>query len=218
MNGQTTRIETNPQALWEIFKFNLKKIARQKVDKSWYKAIFRIKGIEKNWKEICDDPNFEYDEEARAKETYLASEIKHLTTLNEKEKREELYALISSHDKKLGGIWLAINKEKKPRYLIQKLRLLDSNPPQYECSTVKMAKLTWSYHQNLQKDVGQPPTNEERLQQISTPLEVIPASQVLENPRETNMNNFLDEQSVQTALHLTTSGKDPFAWKWLKSP
>ena len=69
-----------------------------------------------------------------------------------------------------------------------------------------MAKLTWSYHQNLQKDVGQPPTNEEKLQQISTPLEAIPASQVLENPRETNMNDFLDEQSVQTALHLTSNG------------
>ena len=69
-----------------------------------------------------------------------------------------------------------------------------------------MAKLTWSYHQNLQKDVGQPATNEERLQQISMPLEAIPASQVLENPRETNMNDFLDEQSVQTALHLTSNG------------
>ena len=38
------------------------------------------------------------------------------------------------------------------------------------------------------------------------PLEAIPASQVLENPRETNMNDFLNEQSVQTALYLTSNG------------
>ena len=206
VNGQTTRDETNPQALWEMFKSDLKTTARRKADKSRYKAISRIKRIEKDRKEICDDPNFEYDEEARAKETYLASEIKHLTTLNEKGKREELRALISSHGEKLGGIWSAINKEKKPRDLIRRLRLLDSNPPQYERSTVKMAELARSYHQNLQEDVGQPVTNEERSQQINTPLEAIPASQVLENPGETNMNDFLDEQSVQTALHLTKNG------------
>ena len=39
MNGQTTKIETNPQALWEIFKSNLKKIARQKVPYSVLKGL-----------------------------------------------------------------------------------------------------------------------------------------------------------------------------------
>ena len=205
-NGQTTRDETNPQTLWEAFKLDLKEIAKQKADKSHYKSISRMKRLEKDRKEICDDPNFEYDEDARVNESYLASEIKHLTITSEKENREELRALISSHGEKLGGIWSAINKEKKPRDLIRRLKKPNSNPLQYERSTVKMAELAQNYHQTLQTDADPPPTEEERLQQISTALETIPAAQILSNPGETKMNNLLDEGSVRTSLDLTKNG------------
>ena len=88
------------------------------MDKSHFKATSWIKQLKKDQKETCDNPNFEYNENMRAKETYLVSKIEHLVTTNENWKQEELRALITNHGEKLGGIWSAINKEKKPRDLI----------------------------------------------------------------------------------------------------
>ena len=202
-DGQTPREETNPQTLWEDFKSELQKTAKRTADKSRYKSTSRIKKLEMDRKEICDNPDFEYNEDARAKETYLASEIKHLTSKKEKNKREELRAQISNHGEKLGGIWSAINKEKKPRDLIRRLKIPDSNLPQYERGTVRMAELARTYHQNLQQDDDLPPSDDERSQQIQSTLDVIPLEQILANPRESSMNSPLDERIVRTALNLT---------------
>jgi hypothetical protein len=201
--GLTTRDETNPQALWEIFKADLKKTTKKKADKSHHKASSRIKRLERDCDETRDDPNFEYDEDARAKESYLMSEIKHIITAKDKENREDLRATIADHSEKLGGIWSAINKEKKPRDLIRRLRTPGSNPPQYERSTVRMAELARSYHQNLQNDTDPPPSDEERREQIERQLEEIPAEQTIENPGETSMNVLISENSIRSALSQT---------------
>ena len=222
-DGSTTRDETNPQQLWETFKLDLQKIAKQKADKTHYKTTSCIKKLEKDRKEICDDPNFEYDENARAKESYLVNEISHLTKRNDKEKREDMRAQISSHGEQLGGIWSAINKEKSPRDLIRRLKTPGSNPPQYKRSTIRMAELARTYHQNLQTDAEQYPTDEERTQQINKPLDAIPAEQTLVEPRESGMNGLLNEESVSKALDSmkngTATGLDgcPYKlWKALK--
>jgi ribonuclease HI len=126
--------------------------------------------------------------------------------MNEKERKDDLRAQIAHHGEKLGGIWSAINKEKKPRDLIRRLRTPNSDPPQYERSTTRMAKLARTYHQTLQYDSDPPPTDKERKQQIQTPLEAIPAEQSLENPETTEMNELLDEASVKKALDQTKNG------------
>jgi hypothetical protein len=78
---------------------------------------------------VCDDTNFEYDENTRAKESYLMNEIKHLRSIQDLKKWEDLWAITSHHGKRLGGTWSAINKEKKPRDLIQRLKTPGPNPP-----------------------------------------------------------------------------------------
>jgi hypothetical protein len=190
----------------------LKKTAKKKADKSRHKVSSRIKRLERDRDETRNNPNFEYDEDTRAKESYLMSEIKHIITAKDKENREDLRATIADHGEKLGGIWSAINKEKKPRDLIRRLRTPGSNPPQYERSTVRMAELACSYHQNLQNDTDPPPSDEERREQIERQLEEIPAEQTIENPGETNMNVLISENSVRSALsqtkNRTTTGID----------
>ncbi|KAN0112051.1 hypothetical protein V8E52_007968 [Russula decolorans] len=59
-------------------------------------------------------------------------------------------AKIAHHGEKPGGIWTAINKEKKPRDLILRLRIPDTEPPQYERSSARMAELAKNYHESLQ--------------------------------------------------------------------
>ena len=52
--------------------------------------------------------------------------------------------------KKLGGTWSALNKDSKPRDLIQCLKIQGSNPPQYEHNSRCMAELARRYHDKLQ--------------------------------------------------------------------
>ena len=222
-NGTTTREETNPQTLWETFKDDLQKIAKADANKSRQKINTRINKLEEDWNQVRKDPNFEYDENARAKESYLANEMKHLISKRDKEKRDDLRATISHHGEKLGGIWSAINKEKKPRDLIRRLKTPGSNPPQYERSTTRMADLARCYHQNLQDDPGPPPSEPQREQQIRKPLDAVPPTQTLENPTGTRMNALLDKNSVIEALNHskngTATGMDgcPYElWKALK--
>ena len=86
-----------------------------------------------------------------------------------------------------------------------------------------MAEIGRTYHQELQDDYGPQPTHEEREEQIKRPLEAIPATQILEDPERTEMNNLLNEASVERALALarngTATGMDgcPYElWKALK--
>ena len=222
-NDTATREETNPQKLWEAFKRDLQKIAKADANKSRHKITTRINKLEEDWDRVRKDPNFEYDENARAKESYLANEIKHLISKRDRERRDDLCATISHHGEKLGGIWSAINKEKKPRDLIRRLKKPGTTPPQYERSTTRMADLARQYHQNLQHDPGPPPSEPQRAQQIRKPLDAVPRAQTLEDPRETRMNALLDKNSVIEALNHskngTATGTDgcPYElWKALK--
>ena len=201
--GTTPRNETNPQSLWEIFKADIRTIAKTKADKSRHKTASRIKRLEKDRQEICNDPEFEYDDEARSKESYLASEIKHLKVAEEKGNKEDMRAKLMHHGEKLGGIWSAINKEKKPRDMIRRLKIPNMDPPQYERSTTKMTELARLYHQNLQSDTTHPPSNNQRSRQIDCALDAIPREQTLQNPERTRMDNPIDEESVAQALTLT---------------
>ena len=69
-----------------------------------------------------------------------------------------------------------------------------------------MAELAWCYHQNLQNDIEPHLTHEERSQQITRTLKAIPVTQIIENPRETRMNEFLSEENVRHTLALTKNG------------
>ena len=66
-DGLTTRDKTNPQALWEDFKRDLQKIAKRKANKSHHKATTHIRKLEQDCDDVRDDPNFEYNNNARAK-------------------------------------------------------------------------------------------------------------------------------------------------------
>ena len=211
----------NPQSLWENFKTNIKKITRDEANKSKYKAAQRIKNLEKDRKETIADPTFDQNENACAQEIYLASEIKHLKRKDAQGKREDTKANVIHHGEKLGGIWSAVSKERKPRDLISRLKLPDLTPPQYERSTVRMANLARNYHKALQKDPTRV-TTEERVEQIQSALTEVPESQVMEEPERSELNQIVTKEVVRKALasakNCTATGMDgcPYElWKKL---
>jgi hypothetical protein len=70
----------------------------------------------------------------QTEEALLANEIAHLERLRAKTHKEIFQVKRNNHGEKLGGIWSAISKKKKPRDPIYRLKIPNSNSPQYERS------------------------------------------------------------------------------------
>jgi exonuclease III len=133
--GDTNRNETNPQILWEDFKTDIQKIAKTHTNKSRHKTASMIKCLEKDIKTITSDPDFDTNDKLRAEEAYLENKLSHLIKVIARNQKANMKAELAENDERLGGIWSAINKEKKPWNLIPRLRILELNPPQYECNS-----------------------------------------------------------------------------------
>ena len=133
-NGITTRENTNPQILWQNFKEALQKTAKESADKTRHKINSKLKKLEENRKKLTNNLNLNTNENLRAKETDIANEIKHLQNQEAHTSREHIRATIAHHGEKLGGIWSAMNREKKPRDLIRRLKIPGTT--QYERSSV----------------------------------------------------------------------------------
>ena len=199
--GVTTRNDMNPQTLWENFKMSLQRTAKNYADKSRYKLVSKLKCLENDRKELTEDPNFNTDGNLRARESFIEHEIKHLQNTEAKISHENLRAAITHHGEKIGGIWSAINKEKKPRNLIRHLQSPGTN--QYERSSVRMAELARNYHKNLQNIDPPQPDRERRSEHIQATLEAIPTAQKLNEPRNSPTNGLITESNVEKALGMT---------------
>src|SRR5713226_3338534 len=147
----------------------------------------RIVSLKKDLHEITQQPDFDTNENLRISETILASELEHIEKTQARDKKDHLRAEIATHGEKLGGVWSAINKEKKPRDLIRRLIVPESNPPRYERSSTKMAQLARDYHENLQQSDPVHPDPEEHLLHLNRVLDEIPDDQKLPDPNRTEM-------------------------------
>jgi len=132
-------------------------------------------------------------------EAILAQELELMEKTRARDKKDRLRAEISAHGEKLGGIWSAINKEHSPRDPIYRLKVPNSNPPQYERCSKRMAEIAGRYHENLQRcDAAN--HDETQLQHL---LNEIPNDQKLEDPNQSNMNWPITQDQVLRALKLT---------------
>ena len=97
-------------------------------------------------------PDFETNEDARWQEALIANKIKYLEQVNSHNNRTKLKAKIAYHGKRLGGIWSDLNRVRKPRDTILRLAKPDTNPPQFETRSDRMANLASQYHDALQEN------------------------------------------------------------------
>ena len=220
--GETNRDETNPQHLWDDFKTDIQKIAKNHTNKTRHKSTIMIKNLEKDIKTVTSNPDFDTRDDLRAEEAYLENKLSHLLKMAAKNQKADLRANLATHGEKLGGIWTAINKEKKPRDLIHRLKIPGSNPTQYERSSTKMADLARSHHDNLQKQDIIIQDDNERTADIELALRAVPRQQMLEAPERSPMSTMANEDHILRALksakNNTATGMDgcPYElWKTL---
>ena len=170
-----------------------------------------IKNLKRDIQAIAANPNFNEDDNLRTEEAYLEKKLAHLLKVVARNEKADMKANLATHGEKLGGIWSALNKEKKPRDLITRLKVPASNPTWYEHTSARMAELAKNYHDDLQNQNIEPQENDERTTDIELTLRTIPAQQTLEAPESLLMNSLASEAHVQMALkhtkNNTASGK-----------
>ena len=220
--GETNRNETNPQILWDDFKLDIQKIAKDHTNKSHHKTTSMIKNLEKDIKLITSAPDFDTNDKMRAEEAYLENRLAHLIKVVARNQKADTKAALAENGERLGGIWTAINKEKKPRNMIPRLKIPESNPPQYERDSARMAELARKYHDSLQRLDILEQSEEEREADIEQALRAIPELQQLDDPWMSKMNDTATNDQVQLAINhaknSTATGMDgcPYElWKTL---
>ena len=167
----------------------------------------KVHTLKKDIKEITNNPDFDANENLRLSEVLLANQLLHLEQVNTCDQKELLHAKITDHGKKLGRIWSVISNEHKPWDLMRHLKILGTNPPQFERDTNRMVCLVHNYHDNLQKE-GIPdqedPNEYERA--INEVLSVIPETQHLKEPSYMTLHNTITQVQVEEALSLAKNG------------
>lgn len=99
-----------------------------------------------------------------------------------------------------------MSKEKKPRDLIQRLKVPDTEPPQYERDSQRMANLTKDYHEKLQQNELDTQEHTDFEAKLNLVLNKIPENQLLTEPERSNLNTKITQAQVKNTLHRTKNG------------
>lgn len=141
----------NPQLLWVDFKEDIAKIAKEHCVKSHGKLEGKIRETEKKLNEIATNLELDSNNTLRANEAVLVNELAFLKKTQARDKKDETRAIVANHGEVLGGVWSGMNKERRPRDLIHRLRTSNmpiNNP--FERDSRRMVKLARDYHKSLQ--------------------------------------------------------------------
>jgi hypothetical protein len=209
---------------WEAYKNSIHKLAKEAVKACYHKITSRIKAIERDLKEANNSPDISMNREKQTHRAYLTSHLKHLKKKEARNWKDLLNAKMANHGECLGGMWSALGKEKRPRNLIHRLRIPNTNPPQYECHLKRMAELARIYHETLQdEDIDPNMSCIEYDCLLDDVLGEISENQHLEDLDSMRMSWKITEDQVSSALHRmkdsTTTGLDgcPYElWKVLE--
>jgi len=204
---RTDRQTANTQMHWEAYKNSIHKLTKEAAKECYYKITSCIKAIKKDLKETINNPEISTNRNMQTHESYLTSQLKHLKKKEAKNRKNILNAKLANHGERLGGMWSALGKEKRPRNPIHRLKIPNSNPPQYEHHSKKMAELARDHHDTLQdEDINQHMTLEEYDARLKSILDKIPENQRLEEPERSTMSWKVNEEQVSKALQRTKDG------------
>ena len=209
--AQTPRDEGNTQSLWAAFKNDVVKITKKHCSKSRGKLEQKIMALEKDLKEIAKNTELDTNNNVRAEEAFLAKKLALLKRIQAKDKKDETRAAVANHGEVLGGIWSGMNKDRKPRDLIPRLKI--PSPPgaqnnSYERDSRQMAKLARDYHKALQsQDIAYPDKSPDLIRKTHKEISEVPACQRLTTEEAERTEWLITYPQVWKALSLTKTAR-----------
>lgn len=198
---------SNPQSLWKAFKDDIKITASEYSKSSRSRITKRIDLIRNDMKELTNHPNLDSDETIRYNEAFLANELAHLEKLKARDRKDEMRATLTHQGETLGGTWSAINKERKPRDILYRLKIPNTDPPAFERDTGRMVKLARDYHENLQLEGLTLPANSPGYTRtLHQALDEIPEAQKLQHIANDGLEWEISSEQVKEAIHIAKKG------------
>ena len=201
----TDRETANPQTLWKSCKEDLVKLAKKEMKNSYHKLNSRVQAIEKDLHMLLVDPDLDANKCTQSNAAFLISELNHLEKVKAKNQRNKMRANLAIQGEHLGGRWSALCKEKKPRNLILRLKVPNSNPTQYERCTKRIVNLARNHHESIQRDSADL-SPEEQARAIDEALQAIPETQCLPELERSTLNWVASEDHIGQALNLSKDG------------
>jgi hypothetical protein len=116
-----------------------------------------------------------------------------------------LNAELALHGEKLGGVWSAISKKRKPRDYICQLKIPDTIPQKYTCSSKNMANVAMKYQDKIQNANLSEDQNDSQ-ESVGLIMEDIPRNQTLDKPNASALHHHITEAQTKWALDLSKSG------------
>ena len=207
-NAQQMNNDRTPQLLWANFKKEVAKITKKHSSESRGKLTKKMRDLEKEIRNLATNPEFDTDNRIRANETFLAKELETLKRIEARDRKDDLRAVITNHGEVLGGVWSAMNKDRKPRDLLYRLRTPDSpnNAPRFERDTRRMAKLARDYHESLQRTDDNPDDALEWDRRAENALNEVKENQRLTEQDINNTEWLITYAQVWKALKLAKTG------------
>lgn len=208
--AQTPWDEGNTQSLWAAFKNDVVKITKKHCSKSRGKLEQKIMALEKDLKGIAKNTELDTNNNVRVEEAFLAKKLALLKQIQAKDKKDETRAAVANHGEVLGGIWSGMNKDRKPRDLIPRLKI--PSPPgaqnnSYERDSRQMAKLARDYHKALQsQDIAYPDESPDLIRKTHKEISEVPACQRLTTEEAEKTEWLITYPQVWKALSLTKNG------------
>ena len=209
-DSQTPNGSFSLQSLWTDFKNDLVKITKKHCAESRGKLGKKIKTVEDQLKGLARNPEMDTNNDVRANEAYLANELATLKRIQAKDKKDETRAVIANHGEVLGGVWSAMNKDRKPRDLIPRLKVPNADDEAnatFERDSRRMAKLARDYHDALQsKDITIPDDSPDLERKTAQVLSEVPEGQQLTAQDVDKTEWLITYPQVWRSLRLSKNG------------
>ena len=197
----------NAQKFWEDFKSKISRKARERAKIVIPYLKKKIKDLETQLNEL--ETNTEINEGGKIFiMASLTEKLQKMEQLRHQNVRNSVKIKSYLYGETISKYWTGLNKQRKPKSLIQRLIKPGSNPtnPEYEKSSKKMANLARDYHEQLQQDNTEL-SEMEREEAINTVLEVINIR--ITETDQSNLARKLSNTDIQDALKLSANGKAP---------
>ena len=146
------RETSNPQTLWKVLKEEFVNNAKTAANETHNRMLAHKRKMQKDLKDVENDWNLNGSDNQRINKAYLAEELGHLEKKDMHNQKEYYKAKLLDHRERLDGMWSALSKERKPRDLIQHLKIPSTMPSKPEYNTKQMAQPARDYHEKIQHE------------------------------------------------------------------
>ena len=221
LENLTTPQPNAAQTLWKKFKNKITDLAKRSAKTQLSKIDNKIKAIEKNIKQLQNEPNIDTQNTVRTDATMLENELKHLHRKRYKNAYIKAQALWHDKGEKISKYWMATHNPKRPKDVIYALR--DPRTDTLTTKTNEMTDIARHHHESLQ-DNDRPEYDDPQCRQArKSVLEEIPTPQKLNDPNSP-LHALINIEQTHNALNAsknrTATGLDgiPYeVWKTLDS-